>query len=72
MRHESEIKRLQRQLAKAKALVRQTVIKVEDLEASVDETYRFSERIVLFPRNPDGKRPVRSARTEKPGDFLLT
>ena len=72
MRQENDLKQLKRQLAKAKALVRQTAIKVEDLEASVEETYRFSERIVVFPRPPTGKRPVRAAPTESVGDFLLT
>jgi hypothetical protein len=72
MRQESDLKRLKRQLAKAKALVQQTAIKVEDLEASVEETYRFSERVVVFPRPPIGKRPVRAARTDSVGDFLLT
>jgi len=71
MHQKSEIKNLQRQLAKAKASVRQTKMKVEDLEAAVDETLLLSERITLFSRQRTGK-PVRVDKSANAGDFLTT
>lgn len=70
MRDETNLKRLKREVAKAKALVRQTAIKVDELEASAEEIYRFSERSFLFPRSGKAARPVRL--DENVGDFLLT
>ncbi|HEV2329893.1 MAG TPA: hypothetical protein VGY56_14020 [Verrucomicrobiae bacterium] len=71
MRDETDIERLERQVAMAKELVRQTAIKVEELEASVEEIYSFKERIIIFPRHGNGK-PVRVDRSEDVGEFLLT
>ena len=53
---QTELERLHRQVEKARTLVRQSEMKVHDLEASVREIYNFTERLVLFPRN--GKRKV--------------
>ncbi|HEX3626070.1 MAG TPA: hypothetical protein VH280_11660 [Verrucomicrobiae bacterium] len=72
MRNETELRLLRRQVARAKALVEQTAKKVEELEASVEEIYLFKERLVMFPRCANGKRPVRVDRTEEVGEFLLT
>ena len=47
---ESELERLQRQVERAKTLIHQSGIKVEELEASVNEIYRFKDRITMFPR----------------------
>lgn len=58
MHDESELERLQRQVEKAKALVQQSGIKVEELEASMHEIYRFKDRVTLFPRNGNGKPPA--------------
>jgi hypothetical protein len=71
MSHENDIKELQRQLAKTKASVRRTEIKVEELEVLVDETYPSSERIILFPRHGTAK-PVRVDKSENIEDFFLT
>ena len=72
MRNESDIEQLRRQVAMAKALVRQTAMKVEDFEASVEEIYRFDDRLIIFPRQTSGKLPVRLDRSENTGDFDLT
>jgi hypothetical protein len=69
MRNQKDMKRLQRQVAKAKALVRQTAMKVEELEASVEEIYSFKERIVMFPRPATGQHPVRVDKSKDVGDF---
>jgi hypothetical protein len=71
MRHENEIEELQYQLAKTKASVRRTEVKVEELEALVDETYLSSERIILFPQHGTAK-PVRVDKSENIRDFLPT
>lgn len=47
---ESELERLQRQVERAKTLIHQSGIKVEELEASVNEIYRFKDRLTMFPR----------------------
>ena len=70
MHHESDIEELQYQLAKTKASVRRTEIKVEELEALVDETYFSSERITPLPRQETAK-PVRLDKSENSGDFFL-
>lgn len=70
MHHENDIKELQQQLAKTKASVRRTEIKVEELEALVDETYFSSETIIPFPRDGTAK-PVRLDKSENIGDFFL-
>lgn len=54
---ESELERLQRQVEKARMLIRQSGIKVEELEASVNQIYNFTERLVLSPRNGKRKFP---------------
>lgn len=72
MRDESDLERLQRQVARAKALVRETAIKVEELGASVEEMYSFKERLIMFPRVSKEKLPVRADKSEDVGDFLLT
>jgi hypothetical protein len=72
MSDENDLKSLHRQVARAKALVRQTAMKVEDLEASVEEIYTFKERLVIFSQQRNEKRPVRVDRSENAVDFLLT
>jgi hypothetical protein len=78
MRDESDIKQLERQVARAKELVRQTAAKVEELEASVEEIYSFKERIVIFPRDGKAGLPTRLDKSEEVrafqefGEFLLT
>lgn len=58
MRDETELERLQRQVEKAKALVHQSGMKAEELEASVREIHNISERVILFPRNGKKKFPM--------------
>ncbi|HXC36140.1 MAG TPA: hypothetical protein VNV43_09720 [Candidatus Acidoferrales bacterium] len=72
MRDETDIERLERQIAMAREMVRQTAIKVEELEASVEEIYSFKERIVMFPRHGKGQLPTRVDKSEDAGEFLLT
>jgi hypothetical protein len=48
---QSDLERLQRQVEKAKTLVRQSGIKVEELEASMRGVCEVKKRFVLFPRN---------------------
>jgi hypothetical protein len=48
---ESDLERLQRQVEKAKALVHQSGIKVEELEATMRGIGDFKNRFILFPRN---------------------
>ena len=72
MRNENDIEQLRRQVAKAKGLVRQTAMKVEDLEASVEEIYCFDDRLFIFPRQTPGKLPVRLDRSADVEDFILT
>ena len=57
MRDETELERLQRQVERAKTLIHQSGIKVEELEASVNEIYRFKDRLTMFPRNGKRKLP---------------
>jgi hypothetical protein len=63
MRDETELERLQRQVEKSKAMVHQSGIKVEELEASMHDIYRFKDRLTVFPRNGDEKLP---APTDEP------
>jgi hypothetical protein len=72
MDDETDLQRLQRQVARAKALVRHTAMKVEELEVSVEEIYHFKERVVMFPRERTGKLPTRLDKSEDLGEFLLT
>lgn len=72
MRDENDLDSLCRQVARAKALVRKTAMKVEDLEASVEEVYRFKERLVIFSQQRNEKHPVRLDRSENAVDFLLS
>ena len=58
MYEESELERLQRQVEKEKALVHQSGIKVEELEASMHDIYRFKDRLTVFPRSANGKPPA--------------
>jgi hypothetical protein len=48
---QSDLERLQRQVEKAKTLVRQSGIKVEELEASMRDICELKGRFILFPRN---------------------
>ena len=50
MSNESDLDRLRLQVEKAKILVRQSEMKVEELEASVRDIYNFKDRLVIFPR----------------------
>ncbi len=50
MRDESDLDRLRRQVEKSKILVRQSEMKVEELEATVRDIYNFKDRLVIFPR----------------------
>ena len=72
MRDETDLERLQRQVAKAKELVRRTATKAEELKASVEEVYHFEKRLIMFPRHRKGKLPVRADKAENAGDFLPT
>lgn len=58
MRDESELERLQRQVEKSKSLVQQSGVKVEELEASMREFYRFKDRLTVFRRNGKAKLPA--------------
>jgi hypothetical protein len=69
MSNQKDIKQLERQVAKAKELVRRTAVKVEELEASVEEIYSFKERITMFPRTGTGRHPVRVDKSKDVGDF---
>jgi hypothetical protein len=71
MRDKTELKQPKRHIATAKALVRQTAIKAEQLEASVEEIYQFKARVVLFPRNSDAKLAAPADVPDNTGDFLL-
>jgi hypothetical protein len=48
---ESDLERLQRQVEKAKTLVHQSGIKVEQLEASMRGICDFKKRFILLTRN---------------------
>src|SRR5580692_4102160 len=48
---QSDLERLQRQVEKAKTLVRQSGIKVEELETSMRDLCELKGRFILFPRN---------------------
>lgn len=50
MSNESDLERLRRQVEKSRILVRQSEMKVEELEATVRDTYNFKNRLVIFPR----------------------
>lgn len=50
MSDESDLDRLRRQVEKSKILVRQSEMKVEELEASIRDIYNFRDRLVIFPR----------------------
>lgn len=55
--YEIDLERLQRQVEKAKTLVRQSGIKVEELEASMRGMGDLKERFILFPRNIKSNPP---------------
>jgi hypothetical protein len=48
---QNDLERLQRQVEKAKTLIHQSGIKVEELETSVRNIGDFKDRFVLFTRN---------------------
>ena len=56
MSDDSDLERLRRQVEKSKILVRQSEMKVEELEASIRDIYNFKDRLVIFPRRakPNG------------------
>lgn len=56
----SELDQLEQRVEKARAMVRRSEIKIEELEASRREIYNFKDRLVLF-RQVKRKLPV-SAR----------
>lgn len=72
MRDESDIEKLQREVEKAEALIRQTIAKVERIEASIDDSDRFKDRLVIFPRHKDGKLPVRMDKSKNIEDIAST
>ncbi|HEY1790667.1 MAG TPA: hypothetical protein VGJ73_21135 [Verrucomicrobiae bacterium] len=72
MNDEKDLERLQSQVAKTKEMVRQTAVKVEELEASAEEIYHFKERLIVFPSHTEEKRPVRADKSKNAGDFFVT
>lgn len=53
----SELDQLEQRVEKARAMVRRSEIKIEELEASRREIYNFKDRLVLF-RQVKRKLPV--------------
>jgi hypothetical protein len=49
--NENDLERLQRQVEKAKRLIHQSGIKVEELGASINNICDLNGRFVIFPRN---------------------
>ncbi|HEV2329891.1 MAG TPA: hypothetical protein VGY56_14010 [Verrucomicrobiae bacterium] len=59
MRDESNLAELQRQVAGAKELIRQTKIEVAEVTASVEQICLIKEKLLVFLRHRNGKSPVR-------------
>jgi len=71
MSDEHDLERLQRQVENSKVLVRQSEVKVEELEASMREIYNFKDRLVIFSRDGNRKSQTRNDDSTCEGEFLL-
>jgi len=69
MNSRQEIERLERQVQKAKKLVHESELKVEELEASIKGIYDFKSRTFLFHRNKPDAANAKASSGDAPANL---